>query len=40
MKFYYRYGFEPVGVRKNYYERSHEDALILWADLPSCDRES
>ncbi|MGA2968216.1 MAG: ribosomal protein S18-alanine N-acetyltransferase [Acidimicrobiales bacterium] len=33
-KFYYRYGFKPVGVRKNYYEKTHEDALILWADLP------
>jgi ribosomal-protein-alanine N-acetyltransferase len=32
---YYRYGFKPVGVRKNYYERSGEDALVLWADLPS-----
>ena len=31
-KFYY--GFKPVGVRKNYYERTREDALILWADLP------
>lgn len=31
---YYRYGFAPVGVRKNYYERTNEDALILWADLP------
>ena len=30
---YYRYGFKPVGVRKNYYERINEDALILWADL-------
>ena len=30
---YYRYGFQPVGVRKNYYERTHEDALVLWADL-------
>lgn len=30
---YYRYGFKPVGVRKNYYERSHEDALVLWAEL-------
>ena len=30
---YYRYGFAPVGVRKNYYERTHEDALILWADI-------
>jgi [ribosomal protein S18]-alanine N-acetyltransferase len=34
-KFYYRYGFRPVGVRKNYYERTHEDALVLWADLPT-----
>ncbi|HEY1826172.1 MAG TPA: ribosomal protein S18-alanine N-acetyltransferase [Acidimicrobiales bacterium] len=30
---YARYGFRPVGIRKNYYERIHEDALILWADL-------
>ena len=30
---YYRYGFAPVGVRKNYYERTREDALILWADI-------
>ena len=30
---YYRYGFRPVGVRKNYYERTHEDALVLWADV-------
>jgi len=30
---YTRFGFAPVGVRKNYYERSHEDALVLWADL-------
>lgn len=30
---YYRYGFRPVGVRKNYYEKSNEDALVLWADL-------
>lgn len=34
---YYRYGFRPVGVRKNYYERSHEDALVLWADLDPKD---
>ena len=32
---YYRYGFRPVGVRKNYYEKSNEDALILWAELSS-----
>lgn len=30
---YGRYGFRPVGIRKNYYERTQEDALILWADL-------
>lgn len=30
---YYRYGFKPVGVRKNYYDQTHEDALVLWADL-------
>lgn len=30
---YARYGFAPVGVRKNYYEKSHEDALVLWADV-------
>lgn len=30
---YYRYGFRPVGVRKNYYQTINEDALILWADL-------
>jgi ribosomal-protein-alanine N-acetyltransferase len=33
-RFYYRYGFKPVGVRKNYYERTGQDALVLWADLP------
>ena len=34
---YFRYGFAPVGVRKNYYERTHEDALILWADIAPRD---
>lgn len=40
-RLYFRYGFKPVGVRKNYYERSHEDALILWAELdaPAKDAE-
>jgi ribosomal-protein-alanine N-acetyltransferase len=32
-KFYFRYGFKPVGVRKNYYERIQEDALVMWADV-------
>ncbi|MEI8127517.1 MAG: ribosomal protein S18-alanine N-acetyltransferase [Actinomycetota bacterium] len=30
---YRHYGFAPVGIRKNYYQRSGEDALVLWADL-------
>lgn len=33
LELYYRYGFAPVGVRKNYYQQTHEDALILWADI-------
>ena len=31
-RLYFRYGFKPVGVRKNYYEKSREDALVLWND--------
>jgi ribosomal-protein-alanine N-acetyltransferase len=30
---YQRFGFAPVGVRRNYYSRVGEDALVLWADL-------
>jgi [ribosomal protein S18]-alanine N-acetyltransferase len=32
-RLYYRYGFKPVGVRKNYYQLTGEDALVLWAQL-------
>ncbi len=33
---YRRFGFEPAGVRKNYYAETNEDALIMWAyDLNS-----
>jgi [ribosomal protein S18]-alanine N-acetyltransferase len=32
-RLYYRYGFKPVGVRKNYYEQTGEDALVFWAEL-------
>ena len=35
---YYRYGFKPVGIRKNYYDKIGEDALVLWADLPVEDK--
>jgi [ribosomal protein S18]-alanine N-acetyltransferase len=27
---YRRFGFGPVGVRKNYYQETHEDALVMW----------
>ena len=29
-KLYKGLGFEEEGVRKNYYEHNHEDALIMW----------
>jgi len=28
---YRRFGFAPVGVRKNYYAEINEDALVMWA---------
>jgi len=28
---YQRFGFAPVGVRKNYYRDTNEDALVMWA---------
>ena len=36
-RLYSRYGFKPVGIRKNYYERTREDALVLWADVEPRD---
>jgi [ribosomal protein S18]-alanine N-acetyltransferase len=32
---YRRFGFAPVGVRRNYYAKAGEDALVCWADLAS-----
>jgi ribosomal-protein-alanine N-acetyltransferase len=29
---YGRFGFHPVGIRRNYYAELHEDALIMWTD--------
>ena len=29
---YRRFGFGPVGVRKNYYQEVNEDALVMWAN--------
>ncbi len=31
-RLYGRFGFRPVGVRKNYYQEIGEDALIMWLD--------
>ena len=31
-RLYSRYGFRPVGVRKNYYQEVNEDALVMWVD--------
>jgi [ribosomal protein S18]-alanine N-acetyltransferase len=31
-RLYARFGFHPVGVRRNYYAELHEDALIMWTD--------
>jgi ribosomal-protein-alanine N-acetyltransferase len=28
---YRKFGFVPVGVRKNYYQEVNEDALVMWA---------
>jgi ribosomal-protein-alanine N-acetyltransferase len=28
---YRKFGFEPAGIRKNYYAEINEDALIMWA---------
>src|SRR6059058_4191096 len=29
---YSRFGFRPVGIRKNYYQETGEDALVMWTD--------
>jgi ribosomal-protein-alanine N-acetyltransferase len=29
-RLYQRFGFQPVGVRKGYYQETGEDALIMW----------
>jgi len=34
IKLYEKCGFVVKGVRPLYYQETHEDALIMWADLP------
>ena len=31
-RLYARFGFRPVGIRRNYYQELHEDALIMWSE--------
>ena len=31
-RLYGHFGFHPVGIRRNYYQELHEDALIMWTD--------
>jgi ribosomal-protein-alanine N-acetyltransferase len=31
-RLYQRFGFSPVGVRKNYYQETNEDAVVMWVD--------
>ncbi|MGZ7441991.1 ribosomal protein S18-alanine N-acetyltransferase [Paenibacillus sp. TH7-28] len=31
---YGKMGFSPAGVRRGYYSDNHEDALIMWCELP------
>ncbi|MFD0960876.1 ribosomal protein S18-alanine N-acetyltransferase [Paenibacillus chungangensis] len=38
-RLYRKQGFQPSGIRKGYYSDNNEDALIMWAELPS-DRRS
>lgn len=33
-KLYTKYGFRPEGFRKNYYEDTKEDAIIMWKYFP------
>ncbi|MEK3882349.1 ribosomal protein S18-alanine N-acetyltransferase [Paenibacillus sp. PL2-23] len=32
-RLYQKYGFEPAGIRPQYYSDNQEDALIMWAEL-------
>jgi ribosomal-protein-alanine N-acetyltransferase len=31
-RLYSQFGFRPVGIRKNYYQETNEDAVVMWAD--------
>jgi ribosomal-protein-alanine N-acetyltransferase len=29
---YRQFGFKPAGIRKNYYQETNEDALVMWSE--------
>jgi ribosomal-protein-alanine N-acetyltransferase len=31
-KLYFKFGFTPAGIRKNYYAEVNEDAIVMWAE--------
>jgi ribosomal-protein-alanine N-acetyltransferase len=31
-RLYSQFGFRPLGIRKNYYQETGEDAVVMWAD--------
>ncbi|AOZ92304.1 ribosomal protein S18-alanine N-acetyltransferase [Paenibacillus crassostreae] len=33
-RLYAKKGFKAAGIRKGYYSDNHEDAMIMWAELP------
>lgn len=37
-RLYQKKGFESAGLRKGYYSDNGEDAMIMWANLPSAGR--
>lgn len=37
---YSKFGFYPAGTRKGYYSDNHEDALIMWCELPNRENET
>ncbi|MCP8617823.1 ribosomal protein S18-alanine N-acetyltransferase [Salirhabdus salicampi] len=32
-KMYRKFGLQPAGIRKNYYQDNNEDALVMWVKL-------
>lgn len=34
---YMKFGFAPIGVRRNYYSETNEDAIVMWARDASSD---